>query len=70
MGEELEQVLEELRGCNKPATHEFLGNRTAPLRRHRARKHKCGTVLFGRRLLCDDCSKSVLLWIGLLDPPK
>jgi hypothetical protein len=70
MGEELERVLEKLRDCNKSATHEFLGNRTVPFKRHRARKYKCGTLLRGRRLLCDDCSKSVLMWMGLLDPPK
>jgi hypothetical protein len=70
MGEELEQFLEKLRGCNKPATHEYFGKGTAPFKRHRARKYKCGTLLRGRRLLCDDCSKSFLVWLGLLDPPK
>jgi len=70
MADEFERVLEELRSCNKQATHEFVGNRIPPFKRHRARKHKCGTLLFGRRLLCDDCSKSTLLLLGVLDPPK
>ncbi len=69
-GDGLEHVVERLRNCHKLATHEFVGGRTTPFKRRRARKQKCGTVLFGKRLLCDDCSKSVLRGLGLLDPPK
>jgi hypothetical protein len=68
--DELERVVEQLRNCHKQATHEFVGHKVPPFRRRRATKHKCGTILFGRRLLCDDCSKSVLMGLGLLDPPK
>lgn len=63
-----EPLVRQMRNCNNRATHEFLGGRTRPFKRHRARKHACGEVVLGRRLLCDACSKSSLVWLGVLDP--
>lgn len=56
--------------CKNQATHEYAGGKSEPVKRRRAKKHKCRTVLFGRMLLSDECCKSVWRWLGVLDPPQ
>jgi hypothetical protein len=66
---DLERVIKELQNCQKQGTHEYPGKGVKPFKRRRAAKYKCGTVLFHtRRVLCDDCCKSVLLWLSAFEP--
>ncbi len=64
------RAVKEMRTCQKQGTHEYSGKGVRPFKRRRARKYKCGTVLFlgQRRVLCNDCSKSLALLLRAFDP--
>ena len=68
--DDFESVVRELHNCQKEGTHEYAGMGEKPVKRRETKKHKCGTLIFEgtRRVLCDECSKSLARRLGILDP--